>query len=70
MAVDADFDAGFDVVGFPGVVAVVAVAFTGHVIASAGLFAAAEAYAYSGCEGSVRGAVKGGQGGDGVAVGA
>ncbi len=70
MAFDADLDAGFDVVGFPGVVTVVAFAFTGHVEASAGLFAGAEAGPHSGGEGSVGGAVEGGQGRDGVAFGA
>ncbi|WP_371100690.1 hypothetical protein [Streptomyces sp. PU_AKi4] len=70
MAFDADFDAGFDVVGFPGVVAVVAFAFAGHVEASAGFFAGAEAGPHAGCEGSVGGAVEGGQRGDGVAFGA
>ncbi|MEU9488024.1 hypothetical protein AB0D83_31030 [Streptomyces decoyicus] len=70
MSFYADFDAGFDVVGFPGVVAVVAVAFACYVEAAAGLFSAAEAGAYPGREGSVHGAVEGGQGGDGVALGA
>ncbi|MFE2267236.1 hypothetical protein [Streptomyces griseosporeus] len=69
MAFDADVDAGFDVVGFPGVVAV-AFAFTGDVEAPAGLFAGAEAGPHAGCEGFVRRAVERGQGRDGVAFGA
>ncbi|WP_164873587.1 hypothetical protein [Streptomyces sp. S063] len=70
MAFDADFDAGFDVVGFPCVVAVVSVAFAGYVERSPCFLAVAEAGAHAGGEGSVRGAVEGGQGGDGVAFGA